>query len=160
MKALDQIKSAVNEFQSWVVLPELQENLEPKLMLEFSDASLWADQYKVDAARVGCYAFEGDSEKIYYVGSVSANSSFGYRFANGYICKDPKQPSKVKRLGKASKAKRIFVVDLPREYAFVAPALEQFLITYMNPEENRKDFVQALFEKLTDEGRLPLDFRQ
>jgi hypothetical protein len=154
MTALEKLVAAVAEFHNWVKLPN-HHDLEPKLMYEFTDSSLWSDQYQVDPSLTGCYVFVDDEESIYYVGSVSANSSFGYRFANGYVCKDPEDPLRVKRLGNASKANRIMVIDLPREYAFVAPALEQFLITYLNPSANAKDSVQALREELRKMGKLP-----
>lgn len=62
--------------------------------------------------------------------------------------------TKVKRLGKAMAARRIYVIDLPKEYAFVAPAVEQFLISYLDPKDNSKDGVQALRERLLAEGRI------
>lgn len=151
--SFEKLAAAVAEFHKWVELPRHQ-HLFPKLMYEFTPASVWADQYKVDARLPGCYVFEDDEGDLYYVGSVSANSSFGYRFANGYVCKDPKDTTKIMRLGHASSARRIYVVDVPKEYAFIAPALEQFLISYLNPRCNSKDGVPALRAKLIAEGCL------
>lgn len=151
--AFEKLAAAVAEFHDWVALPKHQK-LSPKLMLEFSMESLWDDLYQVDAALPGCYAFENAEGELYYVGSVSASRCFGYRFANGYVCKDPENPLKVKQLGNAAEAKRIYVVDVPKEYAFIAPALEQFLISYLSPIRNLKDGVPALRERLRAEGRI------
>jgi hypothetical protein len=148
---LEKLAGAVAEFHKWVELPKCS-RLTPKLMLEVSLVPLWADQYLVDASLPGCYIFENDEGELYYVGSVSASSSFGYRFANGYVRRHLEDPTKALLLGNAEKARRIYVVDVPREYGFIAPALEQFLITYLSPVANRKDSVPALREKLLAEG--------
>lgn len=150
---IEKLVAAVAEFHNWVELPRYQ-RLSPKLMFEFTPDTVWKDQYKVDAGLPGCYVFENDEGALYYVGSVSANSGFGYRFGNGYFCRDPEDMTKVKRLGKATAARRIYVVDVPKEYAFVAPALEQFLISYLDPKDNSKDGVRALRERLLVEGRI------
>ena len=152
-EALDKITAAVAEFHNWIALPR-HGRLSPKLMFEFTPESIWSDAYKADAGLPGCYVFEDNQNDLYYVGSVSASKSFGYRFANGYVCKDPEDNKKIKRLGNASLCRQIYVIDVPKEYAFVAPALEQFLITYLRPKCNLKDRVRALHEVLVAEGRL------
>ena len=151
--AFEELAAAVSEFHNWVELPRHQ-HLSPKVMFEFNESTVWSDSYKVDAGLPGCYVFEDDSGELYYVGSVSANSSFGYRFANGYINKDSEDKSKIKRSGAAMEAHRIYVVDVPKEYAFIAPALEQFLISYLDPRGNSKDGVQALRDILLAGGRI------
>lgn len=155
INAIELLEAAVSEFHNWVELPRYQ-RLSPKLMFEFTPDTVWKDQYKVDAGLPGCYVFENDEGVLYYVGSVSANSGFGYRFGNGYFCRDSDDMTKVKRLGKATAARRIYVVDVPKEYAFVAPALEQFLISYLDPRDNSKDGVRALRGILLAEGRITL----
>ena len=115
-RSFERLVAAVEEFHNWVQLPRLG-NLSPKLMFEFTPESVWADPYKVDAGLPGCYVFEDDEGDLYYVGSVSANSGFGYRFANGYLCKDPEDKTKIKRSGWLMSARRIYFVDLPRDIA-------------------------------------------
>ena len=152
-RAFERLAAAVAEFHNWVELPK-HRHLFPKLMFEFREETPWSDPYRVDPGLPGCYAFENDDGEIYYVGSVSANSDFGYRFVNGYICKHPEDKTKVQRLGHATEARRIYVIDVPKEYAFIAPALEQFLISYLEPKGNLKDKVHALRERLVAEGRI------
>lgn len=149
----ERLVAAVAEFHNWVKLPRYQD-LSPKVMYEFTDASVWEDPYLVDPNLPGCYVFEDVDGRACYVGSVSANSTFGYRFGNGYICKDPNDNRKVLRIGNAESISRIYVIDLPKEYAFVAPALEQFLITYLGSKMNSKDSVQALQKILIAEGKI------
>jgi hypothetical protein len=154
--SLDRISAAVAAFYRWVQLPRCPE-LQPKLMLQFSLIPSWSDPYLVDASLPGCYIFENDAGELYYVGSVSASSSFGYRFANGYVCKHPDDPTKALRSGNAEHARRIYVVAVPREYAFIAPALEQFLITFLassDPLVNKKDAVPALRQRLLGESEI------
>ena len=153
IRSFELLAAAVAEFHNWVELPRHQ-RLSPKLMFEFTPESFWKDQYKVDPGLPGCYIFADDKDDLYYVGSVSANSDFGYRFGNGYLSRDPEDKTKIKRWGHAVLARRIYVVDLPKEYAFIAPALEQFLITYLAPRCNSKDDVQALRDLLIKEGRI------
>ena len=150
---LETLIAAVEEFHAWVHLPGCG-RLSPKLMFEFKPESVWSDGYHVDAALPGCYIFEDHAGALYYVGSVSANSGFGYRFANGYVCRDPADPAKIKRSGNATNCRRIYVVDVPPEHAFIAPALEQFLISYLNPQCNAKDCVRALRSRLIADGRI------
>ena len=153
-QALERLVAAVAEFHNWVEMPR-HRRLTPQLMFEFTPESRWDDTYNVDARLAGCYIFENEAGELYYVGSVSANRSFGYRFANGYVCRDDVDRTKTKLMGNAETCRRIYVVDVPKEYAFIAPALEQFLISYLSPMCNLKDSVIALREILVAEGRIP-----
>jgi hypothetical protein len=150
--------AAVEEFHNWVQLPKCG-RLFPKLLYTFTPESAWNELYQVNPSLPGlpgCYIFEDRAGDLYYVGSVSANSGFGYRFANGYVCKDPTDPGKIKRVGNAENCSRIYVVDVPPEHAFIAPALEQFLISYLKPRGNAKDCVDALRRQLISDGRIAL----
>lgn len=123
-------------------------------MFEFTDASVWADQYKVNAGLPGCYIFEDANDELVYVGSVSGNEDFGRRFAGSYVRKHPDDGTKIEQLGNAIGARFIYVVDVTKEYAFVTPALEQFLISYLNPRLNTKGLVHALRNQLIADGRI------
>lgn len=149
------LAAAVAEFQNWVKLPKLS-HLSAKLMYEFTEQSVWADQYKVNAGLPGCYVFEDANGELVYVGSVSGNEDFGRRFAGSYVRKHPADATKVEQLGNAVGARKIYVVDVTKEYAFIAPALEQFLISYLNPRLNAKGCVRALREQLISDGRIQI----
>ena len=156
-QALARLTIAVEEFGAWVQLPKLPKEspLIPKIMFEFSSESVWTDSYLGDPTLPGCYIFEDEAENITYVGSVSASRDLGRRLAD-YLCKDPANPGKIKKLGNAESCRRIYVISVPKHYAFIAPALEQFLISYLTPLyrlHNAKDIVDALIQQLRNEGK-------
>lgn len=126
--SFERLTAAVAEFNNWVKLPRCP-RLSPKLIIEFKPESVWNDLNYAESGLPGCYVFENSEGELYYVGSVSANSGFGYRFANGYVGRDPADKSKIVRSGNAADSRRVYKVDVPKEHAFIAPALEQFLIS-------------------------------
>lgn len=152
-KVLKKISDAVEVFGEWMQLPKHRE-LHPKLMFEFTEKSVWNDEYLADPKLAGVYLFANEKHEIYYVGSVSGSSTFGIRFANGYISRSRIDRDKIDLWGKCKCCRYLFVVEMENDHAFVAPALEQFLITYFKASENKKDFVNALRMKLAEEGKV------
>lgn len=154
--ALDRLTKALSHFHDFVELPKLS-RLTPKLMFEFTEQALWAEKYHAGPALAGCYVLETEGEEFVYIGSVSANGDFGRRFAGSYFRRNPNDQSLYEKLGHAIHAKRIYVVDLPNDHSFLAPAIEQFLISYFKPRLNAKDCGDALRKRLIQEGRIAMD---
>lgn len=77
-------------------------------MFEFTDSSVWADPYKVNAGVPRCYIFEDANDELVYVGSVSGNENFGRRFAESFVRKHPDDDTTVEQLNNSTpRAERV-----------------------------------------------------
>ena len=142
------ICEAINELNRWVALPG-RPPFCADLMYEFTNQPDWSNPYLVEPALPGCYIFQGADEMILYVGSVSCNNELGRRFANRYISRESRPDGDWKRQrNELVGACAIYAVTVPREYAFITPAIEQFLITALDPVRNVKCRIAALRERI------------
>ena len=95
--------------------------------------------------------FENFDGEIFFIGSVSGNSGFENHFASKYISKGTNNDTVLKN-GHAVDAVRCHVVAMDKEFAFMSPALRQFLISYLAPSENSHEVIRALRSKLESNG--------
>lgn len=148
MPVPENITAAVDEFNKWVSLPRCPV-LTPELMHRFDGLPDWERNYLIEPSLPGCYIFCGANDLVLYIGSVSCNNELGRRFGSRYIsCEKNADGEWKKRRNELLDATAIYVVAVPKSHAFITPAIEQFLITALNPVRNVKCRIKALREEL------------
>jgi|SRR5690606_33756384 len=101
----------------------------------FSCQRQWPNSW-LHPMRAGVYAFFSEDAKLLYIGKASFRSSISARLATycGYQ-EGPGSPCKLSNHWKGS-PRYVVIVAVPEETRFEASALEEFLISKLQPPEN------------------------
>lgn len=101
----------------------------------FSYQQKWPDSW-LYPMRAGVYAFFSEDAKLLYVGKASFRSSISARLATycGYQ-EGRRSPCKLSNQWKSS-PRYVAIVAVPEETRFEASALEEYLISKLQPPEN------------------------
>lgn len=97
----------------------------------------WHEEWP-DNKHPGVYVFLNKKDEVLYVGKVSNNSCFGARLQAylGYHPDDRNKPEIKHNALKDAGFLKIQTIALEKEFAFEAPAIEEFLIAKLNPPIN------------------------
>jgi len=89
----------------------------------------WAEHEYPNSSLPGVYIFADVTANIIYVGKAS--TGLGYRIGNEYVGRDG-----VLKGNKVVGAAALYTIPLPKQLFFLSPAVEEFLISRLQPERN------------------------
>lgn len=94
----------------------------------------WPKTYP-HARHQGVYCFVDEAGMLLYIGKTSCNNDFGYRLS-GYFEYGPARQAQAKIVHHVS-VRHILFIPLPAGHGFEAPAIEEWLISRLNPPLNK-----------------------
>lgn len=125
------LQEALNEFNATYPRP----GIEPLVLSKPYDLQQdWPTNYPFMRHK-GVYCFVDEAGTLTYVGKVSCRNDFGYRLA-GYFEYGPDRRARAKHSHHAA-TRYIYVISLPSGHEFEAPAIEEWLISRLNPPLNK-----------------------
>lgn len=86
----------------------------------------------------GVYLIFGSNMELLYVGKASMQHNIGGRLSSYFRYNDDKTGCKIVHNGWITPPRFVVTVAVPEDMAFEAPALEEYLISSLNPPENKK----------------------
>jgi hypothetical protein len=136
------IEEFVSKFQDELPRPGISE-----LKIDWYDLDEdWPKPWP-NGDKPGIYIFVDQEEQLQYIGKASSGRTLKMRL-RAYFKKDKdgkcvrKEKKKTKTLG----TRYVGLLGLPPEHGFEAPAIEEYLITYLSPPRN-KTIVQKVTRK-------------
>ena len=94
----------------------------------------WPKTYP-HARHQGVYCFVDGIGTLLYIGKTSCNTDFGYRLAAHFEYGPARQAQA--KLSHHASVQHILFIPLPPGHGFEAPAIEEWLITRINPPLNK-----------------------
>lgn len=103
--------------------------------VEVPVAATWPDDPWPFASRAGVYLIFDEKLDLLYVGKASLSSSLGERLCN-YFRIDRDRGCCIRHDGWKKTPRYVATIAVPEDMRFEAPALEEFLITRLQPIAN------------------------
>jgi excinuclease UvrABC nuclease subunit len=95
----------------------------------------WPDDYPYQSHR-GVYIIFDDSLHLLYIGKASMGNCLGNRLANYFGYADDRQACRIWHDDWTKEPRYIMTVAVPIDMPFEAPALEEYLVTSLQPCNN------------------------
>ncbi len=130
MSYIEKLSQCLEEFKKKCPLPELSEL---KLSRHYDILNEFDDYYP-DSEHPGVYILLDSEKKILYIGKASCSNNLGYRLG-AHIERGPDGKGMPKD-DVSEGTQYIVTISVPDDWAFMAPALEEFLIREINLGKN------------------------
>ncbi len=129
MITLEMLQQALDVFNRDFPRPGMDKVL---LSLPFYDLQVdWPKQFP-NAESPGVYFLFDDQQLLVYVGKASFSNLIGYRLGARVVYDEQRRARLVPRW-EAAKVRYIATIALPAEHAFEAAAIEEYLVTTLEP---------------------------
>ena len=131
MAGIEELKTALIEFNNEFLGPSLKP-FEPSELYDIDRD--WPKQWP-NADSPGVYFFLSSELDVLWIGKASNKNLIGSRIGT-FLSADSKKPWR-RENDPIPEAQYIASIPIPKEHAFMAPALKEFLITRLQPSRNK-----------------------
>jgi len=100
----------------------------------------WPDYYPYPERR-GVYIIFDDRLNLLYIGKASMGNFLGNRLAGYFGYADDRQTCKIWHDNWTKQPRYIMTIAVPKDMPFEAPALEEYLVTSLQPCDNTKGII-------------------